>query len=112
MKAKSFQQYLEKRLDKTEIAELEKSAKLEFEIMKSFQKDISNAVENYMADEKIGFNELGRRLNISPTQVSRIRSGDANLTLSTIAHIFALFKIRAHLAFNDKIRKGRRRASA
>jgi len=92
MKAKSFQQYLEKRLDKAEIAELEKSAKLEFEIMKSFQKDISNAVENYMADENIGFNELVRRLNISPTQASRIRSGGANLTLSTVAHILRYSK--------------------
>lgn len=108
MKTKSFQNYLEKRLDKTEIAEIEKSAKLEFEIMQSFQKDISKAVENYMSNEKIGFNELARRLNVSPTQASRIRSGGANLTLATVAHIFALLKIRAHLALNNKLRKRRR----
>jgi hypothetical protein len=33
MKTKSFQAYLDKRLNKAEIAELEKLAKLEFEIM-------------------------------------------------------------------------------
>lgn len=99
MKAKSFQQYLDKRLDKAEIAEIEKLAKLEFEIMKSFQEDIAKAVTHYMADEKIGFNELTRRLNVSPTQASRIKSGEANLTLATVAHLFALLKIRAHFAF-------------
>ncbi len=110
MKTKSFQQYLEKRLDKTEIAEIEKLAKLEFEIMKSFQQDIANAVKNYMAEEEIGFNELTRRLNISPTQASRIRSGGANLTLSTVAHLFALLKLRAHFAFNNGLNK--RKAAA
>jgi len=102
MKTKSFQAYLDKRLDKAEIAELEKLAKLEFDIMKSFQEDIANAVATYMTEENIGFNELTRRLNISPTQASRIRSGSANLTLATVAHIFALLKQRAHFAFGHK----------
>src|SRR5580704_9118964 len=107
MKAKSFQQYLEKRLDKTEIAEIEKLAKLEMEFLQSLQEDISKAVVKYMADEQIGFNELVRRLNISPTQASKIQSGEANLTLATIAHIFALLKLRPHLVINKnmKVRK-------
>ena len=105
MKAKSFQQYLEKRLDKAEIAELEKMAELEFQIMKSFQEDISKAVENYMVKEKIGFNELVRRLKVSPTQASRIISGGANLTLATVAHIFALLKLWPHFVIDNK-RKG------
>ncbi len=33
MKAKSFQQYLEKRLDQSEIAEIEKLAELEMEFL-------------------------------------------------------------------------------
>ena len=37
MKAKSFQLYLDKRLDKAEIAEIEKSAKLEFEQLQTKQ---------------------------------------------------------------------------
>jgi transcriptional regulator with XRE-family HTH domain len=87
MKAKSFQQYLEKRLNKAEIAEIEIQAKLEADYLKSLQEDVSKAVAQYMSDEKIGFNELVRRLNITPTQVSNIQSGKANLTLATIAHI-------------------------
>lgn len=100
MKAKNFQQYLEKRLDKDEIAEIEKLAALEMEYLQALQEDVSNAVANYMSEEKIGFNELVRRLNISPTQASNIQSGRANLTLATIAHIFALLKMRPHLVVN------------
>ena len=102
MKAKSFQQYLEKRLDASEIAEIEKLAAFEMECLRSLQEDVSSAVANYMAKEKIGFNELVRRLNISPTQASNIQSGKANLTLATIAHIFALLKMRPHLVVNGR----------
>lgn len=105
MKAKSFQQYLEKRLDKTEIAEIEKLAKLELEFLQSLQEDVSKAVAKYMADESIGFNELVRRLNISPTQASNIQSGRANLTLASIAHIFALLKMRPHLVINNRLQE-------
>ena len=102
MKAKSFQQYLEKRLDQSEIAEIEKLAKLEMEFLRSLQEDVSKAVAKYMIDEQIGFNELVRRLNISPTQASNIQSGKANLTLATIAHIFALLKMKPHLVIKNK----------
>jgi transcriptional regulator with XRE-family HTH domain len=100
MKAKSFQQYLEKRLNKAEINEIEKMAQLEAEYLRALQEDVSKAVAKYMAQESIGFNELVRRLDISPTQVSKIQSGEANLTLATIAHIFALLKMRPHLVIH------------
>ncbi len=102
MKVKSFQTYLEKRLNKDEIAEIEKIAQLEVEFLESLQEAISNAVAKYMTEEKIGFNELVRRLSISPTQVSKIQSGEANLTLATVAHICALLKMRPRLVINEK----------
>ena len=105
MKTKSFQKYLESRLDKNEIAEIEKVAQLEMEFLRSLQEDVSNAVAKYMVDEKIGFNELVRRLNISPTQASHIQSGRANLTLATIAHIFALLQMRPRLVVKDTHQK-------
>lgn len=100
MKAKSFHQYLEKRLNKAEINEIEKMAQLEAEYLRALQEDVSKAVAKYMAQESIGFNELVRRLDVSPTQVSKIQSGEANLTLATIAHIFALLKMRPHLVIH------------
>ena len=49
-----------------------------------------------MTQENIGFNELVRRLGISPTQVSKIQKGEANLTLTSIAHIFSLLNRMPH----------------
>lgn len=112
MKVKSFKQYLEKRLDKDEIAEIEKLAELEAEFLKSLQEDISKVVTNYMVGKKIGFNELVRRLNISPTQASKIQSGEANLTLATIAHIFALLRVKPRFSVNEpKIKKHKKQAN-
>lgn len=102
MKTKNFQQYLNKRLDKAEIAEIETLAVLEMEFLKSLQKDVSEAVATYMKEEQIGFNELVRRLDVSPTQVSKIQSGNANLTLATIAHLFALLKLKPQLVIKNK----------
>ncbi|AAO89843.1 helix-turn-helix domain-containing protein [Coxiella burnetii] len=102
MKVKSFRTYLEKRLNKSKIAEIERIAKLEAEFLESLQEAVSKAVAKYMADEEIGFNELVRRLNISPTQASKIQSGEANLTLASVAHICALLKMKPRLVINDK----------
>jgi hypothetical protein len=90
MKTKSFQSYLEKRLNKEEIAEIEKQAELEVKILKSIQGLISNAMAEYMETNNIGFNELVKRLDSSPSHVAKIQRGEANLTLSSLAHIFAL----------------------
>jgi hypothetical protein len=49
------------------------------EYLRSLQEDVSQAVAKYMTDEHIGFNELVRRLNISPTQVSKISRGVGGL---------------------------------
>jgi transcriptional regulator with XRE-family HTH domain len=89
MKTKSFQKYLEQRLNKDEIAEIEEQAKLEIKILISIQQLISSAMEDYMEKNKIGFNELVRRLDSSPAHVAKIRRGEANLTLSSLAHLFA-----------------------
>ena len=52
-----------------------------------------------MAKEKIGFNELVKRLGVSPSKVSKIQKGEANLTIASIAHISALLKRKARLVF-------------
>ncbi len=97
MKTKSFKIYLEKRLDKKEIAEIEAQALLEKQALQSLQDDISNTIAEYMTKEKIGFNELVRRLGATPSQVSKIQKGEANLTIASLAHIFALIGKQPHL---------------
>jgi transcriptional regulator with XRE-family HTH domain len=100
MKPKSFKDYLAKRLDQSEIVELEKQADIELEAIKLLQDDISSAIANYMAQEKIGFNELVRRLGVSSAQAAKIQKGEANLTLASLAHIAALFKRKPHIVFD------------
>lgn len=99
MKTKSFQSYLESRLDKDEISEIKEQVELEYQAIKNLQDDITKSVAEYMAKEKIGFNELVKRLGVSPSKVSKIQKGEANLTIASIAHISALLKRRARLVF-------------
>jgi len=49
MKAKRLKPYLEKRLSKSEIAEVEAAAQLEFEVLAELQEAISKAVIKYMS---------------------------------------------------------------
>ena len=90
MKTKSFKAYLEKRLDKKEIAQIKEQAEREVRIFKSFQKMLSDMTNEYMKKNKIGFNELARLLDSSPSQLAKIQKGEANLRLSSVAHLFAL----------------------
>lgn len=90
MKTKSFQDYLEKRLDKKEIAQIKKQAEREIAIFTSFQKMLADITNEYMKQNNIGFNELARLLDASPSQLAKIQKGEANLRLSSIAHLFAL----------------------
>lgn len=101
MKVKSFEKYLESRLNKNEIAELEKQAKMEFDALVSLREDVARTVAKYMDDKHIGFNELVRRLGVSPSKLAKIQNGEANLTLASIAHISALLGRKAKLIFED-----------
>ena len=69
MKTKSFQKYLEKRLNKDEIAEIEERADLEIKILRSIRKTLSDAMADYMKKNGVGFNELVRRLDSSPAVI-------------------------------------------
>ena len=99
MTTKSFKKYLDKRLDKSEIALIEKQAELEVEALKELQDNISKEITEYMVKNDIGFNEVLRRLDISPTQLTKIQKGEANLTLASIAHLSALLDKKPHIIF-------------
>jgi transcriptional regulator with XRE-family HTH domain len=74
----------------------------EIENLQFLQKSIADAVDDYVQKNKIGFNELVRRLNSSPAHVSKIQRGEANLTLSSIAHLFSLLGKEPQLIFKSK----------
>lgn len=92
MKVKNFQDYLETRLSPEEIKEIEAQAEMELQALKSLQNGVAQALNAYMVQQNIGFNDLVRKLDISPSKLSKILKGEANLTLASIAHIAALLK--------------------
>ena len=56
-------------------------------------------VAAFMAREKIGINELTRRLHTSSRQTNRIMAGEANITLATLAELAALMGKRPKIIF-------------
>jgi antitoxin component HigA of HigAB toxin-antitoxin module len=97
MKTKNFKTYLEKRVNTAEINAIEKAAQIEFDIYHSLQNDVSKAIQHYMSEHDLGFNDLVRQLGKSPTQLSKIIKNEANLTLATIAKLYAFMGIQAHI---------------
>ncbi len=102
MKTKSFQKYLEKRLNKKEIAIIEAQAQLEVKILKYIQDALASAIDDYVKKNNVGFNELVRKLHWSPSKVSKIQKGEANLTLSSIAHLLAMLDKNPQDVFKNK----------
>ncbi len=102
MKTKSFQEYLEKRLNKEEIAEIEEQARREVQMLRTIQQIVSTTLEEYMEKNQVGFNELVRLLDSSPSHVTKMRKGEANLTISSLAHIFAALGKEPQEVFRSK----------
>lgn len=87
---RNWDAYRKTRLTKKEIADIEREAELEAEILRSLKNLITNTVNDYMEQQGIGFNEFVRRLDISPSHAIKIKRGQANLTLASLAHLLAL----------------------
>ena len=99
MKLKKFKTYLETRLTDEEISEVENEARIEFEALKALQQDVSNAISEYMLEKDHGFNDFVREMGKSPSQISKIIKGEANITLGTLAQIYAVMGMRPHITY-------------
>lgn len=83
----NLSEFIAEHYSKDEAAEVRAAAQEEYAQLQTLQEDVTRIIAQYMAREKIGFNEMVRRLGISPSQFSRIQRGDGNITLGTLAHI-------------------------
>jgi len=97
IKTKSFRNLVKSIMSEDKIKELEFQAQKEAEYLTSIQKSVWFYIEDYMKSENIGFNEMARRINTTPSQMSRIKKCEANLTISTIAHIFSVLNKEPNL---------------
>lgn len=102
MKLKNFRDLIDERFSKDEIAEIKARATLEVKVLRSLQEGVKKIIDDYMEKNKIGFNEVVRRLNSNATQVAKIQRGQANLTLASLAHISALLGQEPILVFKKK----------
>jgi len=99
MKTKNFKTYLESRLSEQEISDIENEARIEFEALKALQQDVSNTINEYMLEKNHGFNDFVREMGKSPSQVSKIMKGEANITLGTLAQIYAVMGMKPHITY-------------
>jgi ribosome-binding protein aMBF1 (putative translation factor) len=99
---KNFHDLMKKRLTKEEIETIQEQANLEFKALKSLQDDIANKMANLMEKKGIGFNDLVERLDVSPSHIAKIQKGKANLTLASIARLFAALGEEPHLVLGKK----------
>jgi len=102
MQIKNFEELVEKYLTKEEIAEVKVQAHREVAMYDSMQKAIQQGVEEYMTKNKVGFNEVVRRLHASPAHVAKIRRGEANLTMSSMIRLFSTLNIDPATVFGGK----------
>lgn len=86
---KDFWEYAENRLGKEKIEEIHKKSAQEEKILRAMQNFITTSLEDYMQEHQVGFNELVRRLDVSPTYFSKMRKGQANLTITSFARLMA-----------------------
>ena len=99
MKLKSYQGLLDQQQSDQN---LKRQAQFEARTLRTLQLNIKKALLSYMKKHKIGFNEVVRRLNSTPDQVSRIQKGTANLTLASLAHLSALLGTEPTLTFKKR----------
>lgn len=102
IKLGNFQDLLDKKFTKEQLAEIDREVELEYQALRALQQNIKDALADYMEQHNIGFNEVVRRLNTSPKQISQIQKGNANLTFVSLAHISAKLGQEPMIMFKKK----------
>ena len=82
-----------------ECEEVNRQADAMVNSIRSLQDSVSQAVATYMFEQKIGFNELTRRLDTSTRHTSRLLKGKSNLTMASIAELAAIMGKKAKVIF-------------
>ena len=85
----SLDDYFEQRLGKQRSQEIKAQAELEVKILKRMHAFIQSSVDEYMQTKQVGCNELSKKLHLSSSYVSKLKKGQANLTIGTFAHVMA-----------------------
>jgi len=95
---KDFELLAQEILSKEEIEEEKQSARVEHRLMQ----DIASNIKMAMEEQNIGFNDLVKNLHTSPSQVSKILRGDANITLHSLVKLCIVLNLNPSVNFEIK----------
>jgi len=79
-----------------------KTGQIGKKVLECLQQDISQVMARYMKKYDLGFNDLVKHLDSSPTHIAKIQKGTANLTLSSLAHLCAKIGEEPKLVFKKR----------
>lgn len=71
------------------------------EIMVDYLMDLCESVNRRMSELGIGREELAQRMGKRPSQITRILSGKANITLRTVAELDSALNLGISLRISD-----------
>jgi hypothetical protein len=94
-----YQSIRNSRLTKEEQKTQDEEARAEILALKEMQECISKELAAYMAKHGIGIVKLTDLLQTSTRQTNRIMTGEANVTLATIANIAQLMGKKPRIVF-------------
>lgn len=89
MKTRSFSTYCKSRIGEDNYNKLKIFTHLKY--------DVAKEVSQFMKDNHIGFNEMVRLTGISQSHLNKILNAESNLTLKSIAKIYAVMKKSPHI---------------
>jgi DNA-binding Xre family transcriptional regulator len=82
-----------------EIQNIHGQAEARSQLRRALAEDVSKEIAAYMSREGIGYNELTRRLSVSPATTSKLLKGSGNITLETISQIAELLGKTPRISF-------------
>ena len=98
-KQKTFEDYLNERLEVTETQRLQKAAELEKAYFKNLKKELNTAVRKCMEENDIGMSKLAHLLCSSDARTLRVIAGEHGFTMATVVRIGAALGTKPHIVF-------------
>lgn len=90
MELYKFDDILREIYTEEEIIEIKKKAQFKVNAFLDSKNNLKRSLEDYMKENNISLNEIIKRMHTSPSQVMKIKKGQANVTLATIVELASL----------------------
>jgi DNA-binding Xre family transcriptional regulator len=89
IKLGNFQDLLDVKFTKEKLADIDHEVKMEAAVLKAMQQNVNDLFESYMKEYNVSLDALADKLHITSRRISKIQKGQINLSLASLALIFA-----------------------